>query len=396
MILKLAYKHRNHAKWIPVILFFVVCTIFWVSGSVRYGGDSPRYIEGAERLLAGKAVDDAAIPYLGYVILVSAIYFLKLGDVGVIAVQIILSAFAALAIFDLGRRLVSEAVGLIAVSLYVVNLEIQQWSFYVLTESLYISALILACWIIYRTIESSKPIAWIAMSVVLTVCMATIRPNGWVMIPLMIMFLIIGVLRKYGSRLACYALAIACLVAGNVFWLPYTLGLTNSLPVQLFLQGSDSYLTLVNGEIIWSYADLKLDMPIDENPVGSGLVGVLNYCARHRGDCARLFSLRVVVELAYVRPYYSSIHNWAIALSLPAMYLLALIGFYEMRKEFFAWLALLLMSVHFLSVAATWADYNGRFLIYVFPLITLFGAIGLFAVIQKARSHIQWRNRSAF
>ena len=382
-MLKLAYKHRNHAKWIPVILFFVVCTIFWVSGSVRYGGDSPRYTEGAERLLAGASVDNDVVHFLGYVFFVAGIYSLNLGDTGVIMAQTIIVGISMMALFDLGKRFGNETVGIVAASLHAVNLEIHQWSFYVLTETLYISFVIFTSWSIYRAIEADKPTAWIFLSAVSSVFMATIRPQGWIMLPVMLIFFLAGLLRKQGAVYSISAFVLYCLFISTALWLPHTLKITSERPNRLISQGyyaSDVYNSLLKGEIVWHNDEMKIFMPPDQGSVGEGLVGVVNYCSRNIAACANLFVRRIIVELAYLRPYYSFNHNLAIILTFPLLYILSFFGIYMTRREFITRLALSLIGVHLLFVGVTYSDHNGRFLLYILPIITLFSAIGAVSI----------------
>ncbi|MGE3841793.1 MAG: hypothetical protein AB7I50_09415 [Vicinamibacterales bacterium] len=40
-------------RWLPVLLFVAMAAFMWTARGVHHGGDTPRYVGGAERLLAG-------------------------------------------------------------------------------------------------------------------------------------------------------------------------------------------------------------------------------------------------------------------------------------------------------------------------------------------------------
>ena len=107
---------------------------------------------------------------------------------------------------------------------------------------------------------------------------------------------------------------------------------------------------------------------------------------QHPTACAGLFARRIWTGLAHVRPFYSFRHNLAIAATLPLLYLLAIIGFIGQRSRLITWATLTIIGAHLTLIGLTWADWDGRFLLYVLPLMTLYSAVGAIALVHRLRA----------
>ena len=136
------------------------------------------------------------------------------------------------------------------------------------------------------------------------------------------------------------------------------------------------------GRVVWGDPATYIVMPADEAGTGKGLVSVLGYVGRHPVASFRLMSFRVAAELGHVRAFYSAGHNVVIAVVLIPMYLLAVVGLFVTRHESLARLLVAVIAGHLVVVALTWADWDGRFLLHVFPLIGIFAACGLVRLVQ--------------
>ncbi|HYY55743.1 MAG TPA: hypothetical protein VE842_00350, partial [Pyrinomonadaceae bacterium] len=99
------YAYLNMASAVLVSLFLAVNLTLLISGGIRLGGDSPRYLEGADNLLRGLPLQGRQISYSGYALLIAFCRLSGTGLPGVVFVQLVLAAAAAVALYDLGRRL---------------------------------------------------------------------------------------------------------------------------------------------------------------------------------------------------------------------------------------------------------------------------------------------------
>ena len=86
--------------------------------------------------------------------------------------------------------------------------------------------------------------------------------------------------------------------------------------------------------------------------------------------------LRVAAEFGHVRPFYSKLHRIALLLFLPAIYASAAYGFCQLRNEPLVLLVIAIVLYHILIIATFFADWDGRFLLYIFPLIGVLSGSG--------------------
>jgi len=138
----------------------------------------------------------------------------------------------------------------------------------------------------------------------------------------------------------------------------------------------DPYQMLLRGEVVWGYEDWRLPMPSDADTDGAGWAGVIGYALQHPLASLRLAIYRVGACLVHIRPFYSFRHNILAIVFLVPLYLLAIYGLFRARREQLSTLLVLVIGSHLLLVALTFANWDGRFLLYTLPLIGVFSAYG--------------------
>jgi hypothetical protein len=139
-------------------------------------------------------------------------------------------------------------------------------------------------------------------------------------------------------------------------------------------------VTLRNG--ITGIPQWRVSMPPDSEPIRGQWSGALNYALRHPFASIRLGVTRVSIELIHIRPFYSSRHNIALLLMLPLLYLLALTGMKLNRDPSLTRLIALTIAAHLFVVAITFADWDGRYLLYILPLIFLLSSCAAASLIE--------------
>jgi len=373
-------------RWIVagLILGFGLATAVLLAwNGVRLGGDSPRYIAGAAALLGGHAPEGKATSYLGYLVAVAAMQKLGTGLNGVVALQFAVAALATAVLYRLARKLCRPVPAGIAASLFALNPDIGRWHAYILTDSLYISLVILATYAVYRASEQ-RGHSYLGASL-LVLAAASTRPHGWVLVPVTMAFWALRApIVRTRRRILASVLVVACGV--GVFVLPGTRhgAERESLDVKLR-----------RGEVIWGYPQGRISMPADRS-TRTGLPTAIGYAARHPLATARLAVWRVGTELVHARPFYSRRHNlFAIGL-VCIVYVFAVVGAISTRGDPLTRMLLAVIGAHLFVVAATFADWDGRFLLYVFPLIGVLAGCGIGPVYRSTsllRSRLRARAR---
>lgn len=341
---------------------------------IRISGDGPLYLSGAEDLRHGRPVQELLRSRFGYVCLIAVCQKTGLGLAGVVAIQILIAGIAMLALYELGRRLGGGPwVGVGAAAIFALNPDFVHWHCYILTDSLYISTVILATWAIHWAVQGKQGFSLrYVLAAAIVSLPPLLRPNGWLLVLIAACYWFASLQPRMSIRVAGMVLAGSAFVAGFFLLLTLKPGLLTNSPDTMLRQG----------EVVWGYSASRLPMPMDEADEG-GLLGAAGYVMRHPLACAHLGAVRVLTELAHARPYYSVRHNAVCLMVVLPIYFLALYGFLSRRKHTLAWLLALTIAAHLMIQAVNYADWSGRFLLYVFPLCGVLASAGFIALCAK-------------
>jgi hypothetical protein len=309
--------------------------------------------------------------FRGYIALVALSKRLGADLASVVLVQMALSLVAAAALYDLGTRLSGQLSGILAAGLFVANPDIARWNAFILTDSVYTSLVAIFAWCLHRTGDGKLGESWLLA--VIAVFAATMRPHGWTLAPLALIYIVAG----YRPRLTLARTITVCVsiagVAGLlVLWQPPRGGVRLGEAMGEPGNASHALLNLISsGVVLWGYEDWRLPMPlIAENDTAC------SYAFSHPLAVAKLAGARVAVEIVHARPFYSLRHNAVIAVYLTCLYGFAAWGAVQFWRKG-ADKLVAIIAAHLLLIAATWADWDGRFLVYLLPVITLLAACGI-------------------
>lgn len=328
----------------------------WLVLGTRLGGDSPRYLEAAARLLAGLPLVDKQADFLAYGWLVAAVLSLDGGQAGVVVVQGLMSLAAGLALFLGASRAFGPTAGLAAALAYVLWPDLQRWNCYILSDGPFNS--LLATSLGLALLSNRQPWYWLALAPVLGLLVLT-RPEG--------LFFLLPLAAYFGLNRGPAA----------------TVLLLASLGLALLLKGPSPATSAEilehwgRGTVIWGHA--ALDHPPALPTAGHSLMGWL-WAALWRDTYNLLVAMgqRAFWFLVHARPFYSLAHNlWAGLSSLLLLGLAlwgALAGGEGGRQRALAWMVVLMQLG---LCMLTWADWDGRFLTRVTPALLLLAAEAL-------------------
>lgn len=358
----LAQRHRFMAgyRWLPVLLFVAMSAFMWTARGVHHGGDTPRYVGGAERLLSGEPLLGRDSAYVGYIAVVALFQTLGADSAGIVGFQVFISALCAVALFSMGRRMAGELAGVAAASLYAVNVDLARFTFSILTDSLFTSGLLLSTYLAYRTLDGDR--RWALPAAATALATGFLRPGGSFFVPIFGVALAFALLRDRSLAWRAGA-AVAVLVAS--VWL-------NLGPVRAVYSTEDPMQWLVGGYVLIENEEYRMPMP----PVGDS-VSSAEYCAEWPVACTRLVLRRVFVEFAHTRTFYSFRHNLMVWLTFPLLYAWAVIGAWATRRHALTWLSVAVVGLQTALTGLTLADWDGRLVLFVFPVITLYSGIGV-------------------
>jgi hypothetical protein len=338
---------------------------------VRLGADSPRYVDGAEHLLAGRWPEGLRWAYVGYIAVVAVVRSLG-GDLpAVVGLHIGVAAIAGLGLWSLGMTLGGPLGGLVAAAFLLGNPDVLRWHAYILTDSLYTSAVVIGAWVTWRAAERGG--LWYGAALLVLVPAGLLRPTGVLLLPVAGAFWAVrGVAARDWRRVTLGLATAAAAVTLTLTVAPFRAP-AGRIPGRL----------LESGKVLYGNPAFQVEMPARSAPDGEGWSGAIRYVARHPGPSATVILRRVVVELAHVRPYYSWRHNLVIVTTLLPLYALAAAGIAATWRHPLTHLLLALIGAHLLLVGATLADYDGRFLLHFLGPIAALAGAGLAALTRR-------------
>lgn len=352
------------------ILWFAVQLYFFQSLGVRIVPDSSfRYIpyatQIAETWQLGDSHDNRYFLYIAFLAL-----FVK-SDGGLtisIIVQTALSGVACILFYKTVKHLTNQnrLSAILATTIFILWKDIQYLNVYILTESLFISALIL---VFYALVKSRS---WKDYLVVIALCAppALLRPNGFiVLIAVLVCFAL-----HYSHLLFRYRkLLISSAVVGVIILI--------TILDRYLLTTFAIVETYARGEVI--YASNIFAVPADgvvlPTEKDSPLLRILYFILQNPVFFFKLFFAKLIVFIAYAKPYYSFVHNLSILFVIYPLYFFTAWLFLKDRKNAARAFAPTVFVLQAFIVAATSEDWDSRFITLLLPVIMASGVAGIYS-----------------
>ena len=100
------------------------------------------------------------------------------------------------------------------------------------------------------------------------------------------------------------------------------------------------------------------------------------------------FFKKIWFFLFRIRPYYSEFHNYYIIFFNIIYWPFSLIGFFKLiKKQNFEIIFMYFLLFFFtLAVGLSWADADGRFSLYILPIIFIFAGYGFHQIFKAKKS----------
>lgn len=348
--------------------FLVNGFIFYVLG-IKYAIDTTRFEAEANAWLNGEFEPSYRLWYSGYIAFLVLCKSIFHSIYASIAIQYILSLLSTIFFYKgLIKLLKNEQAAFYATLLVVFFTRIQLWNTSLLTESIFISLILLFVWAF--TIEK-KSVKWFSL-ILIAVLAASVRPNGGILI-----------------LTCCGVYAIQSIQQEKRFPTFFTIGIAITLLI-IHFSTETFYLFLLDsfnkGEIICGYTHWTSshETYIVNNPSSGSLTKIIQLLSSDPVKSVKLFLSRFLILWADIRPYYKPGHNIYLGIYLLISYTTAVIGFIKYRKEFsvLALGTLLYCGMNSFLVMITYADWDGRFLAPLLPIVFIWSGLGIYFSIQ--------------
>lgn len=333
---------------------------------IRFTGDSYRYIGGAEQIIEGQNLDAMQVQYRGYICIAAALFACGLGLKGLIALQFIASLVTLLCVMWLAQRIGGKICAILAGAILALNADFAVWTTFVMTECIYSCAVAIIACLLVMTAEKRK---WwhYASTAVLALFFAFLRPTGWILLPAVGCCFVWSASWKLKWRLAAMAGVWAIFVIAAFGMSNSGSGISSQSPVA----------KLYSGEVIWQEDLWRADMPEPPEDKES-YVSASWYIVRHPIACTKLALKRVLFMFVKVRPGYTKSHNLLLIAIYSFLGIAGLAGLVLAAGTRGGEALIALTVAHALVVALTFNDNDGRFVLYIVPLLSVASSFALF------------------
>jgi len=337
---------------------------------VRFGISTPidtgQYLENANNILSGNWPSGREFFYTSYSLLLAGLLFLHIKVSVIVILQINSGAMAVYAVYKITQIITNgNLTAFLASLLYTGWFEFQQWNLIVYTDALFASGVVIT---IYLLLIARTPLQQATVYLLITF-VALLRPPG------------IG-----------FIIAVICsIIPGNRFFSRGSVALKTFMVFAVLLVGGfavnvvladfvDSFIeSYSKAEIIYPNISLGIAIPNqliipDENHIP--IVRLALFAVFNPLYFLKVSTLKVLLFLGHVKPYYSLLHNLFIGIYLGVAYIFSLLGIRRFPNRRVGIFMLLFIGFQMATIALTSENWDGRFLLPLLPWVFIAAAVG--------------------
>jgi len=362
-----------HGPWLLFAIWLVVqCYVFFHFG-ISEGADSDFYMTNAKGLLQGHFPEDRGIWYTSYSLFLALVIVLGGNSMSIVLVQFFFSGLAAIALYKVVLHLFqNHFISFLAVLQYLLWLKIHQWNSYIYTESLFISFSIFS----FALLSVSKKASHYFFTALIIGFTLFLRPTGICFFIATCGYFCFLKVKKEWITTANLLIVTPCIAI--VLWILSNIVLRDY--VFLIIDGYRKVEIIYPNISLGFSAAAHLDMPSAKHPP---LLQLMEFVIYNPLYFLKLSSIKLLLFLGNVKPYFTWIHNLLIVILLYPIYIFAGYGFKKMNwsAENVWMMVFILMQI--LIVSITSENWDGRFHILILPFVFIYSAFGIAAFFQK-------------
>ena len=357
-------------KQVYILLSFWILVngflFYWLG--IKYAIDTSRFDAEASAWINGTFEPSYRMWYAGYIAVLVICKSLFHSIYPSILFQYILSTVATIYFYKgLQNLFKNTKIAFYSTVLVIGYFPIQQWNTCLLTESIFISLVLLFVWALSIEKNSRKWFILLLISILAT----SLRPNGGILLLNTCAIYYFQQIKRDKRLLLLFSISIVIIL----------LVLQNN--TDTFYQFSLESFN--KGEIICGYAHVPIQNTYITNDSSSGsITKILHLITQHPIKSIQLYISRLVALWCDDREYYSLAHNLFIRCYLLFAYSMAVIGCVQYRKVYtkLFWATVLYCGLNSILVMITYADWDGRFLAPLLPMIFTWSGLGIYFSIQ--------------
>ena len=324
--------------------------------------DSHRYLYGANEILNLNFPEGSAKKYMGYNLFLSLFFFLGLDLNHVVIFQSLLTLIAAKCLFEISLNYGNRISSFIVLILFLFYLPLQVMNFYILTDIFYLDLFVIGTYFLLK----DKSLVSSFLSIFILLFCSIIRPHGLIIYPIILIYIYINFF-IYKSK----EIKITYLTLCSILFLFSLIAVNNYLPNNLIIN------SFMDGDIIWGYKfDTDYIFNVNYESSKYELLNIVNFINNNFTDVLIISIKKLYYFFFRIRPYYSDGHNFYIIFYNILIYTTSLYYIFTNTDKKLKFYCLLIIFLNSFIVILTFADWSGRFSLYIMPIIFILSSIG--------------------
>ncbi|MDW3211739.1 MAG: hypothetical protein R8N23_17860 [Reichenbachiella sp.] len=356
----------NYPRLLIFITFTFVASILHYKFGIKIVRDSGRYFSYAADLKNGFYFDSRNFWYIGYVAVIYVTSWISDSSAALVLVQHLISFVSVICLFQTSILVFNSQKGaLISSLIYIFYGEILMWNNYILPEAIYSSFTIFS---IFRLVKPNQSHFGVILSILIIGYTSLIKPTGIALI--LALFVICFVkLQKLGSLrwVLLVFFFLSFLALGNQMVTSFTM-------VQNFLTGELVYSVASYPHLPgfdWMMVTIPNNLFIPEKSY-SPFFEILIFSVSNPLFSLKLFFGKLIYFVLHLRPYWSLWHNAFVICTLYPLYYFSCMAYKKnIRHPLWKIWVFTYLIAHCLFIGLYTASWDGRFLMPIYPLITL-------------------------
>lgn len=347
--------------WPLLIIWFLIQAFLLFTKGIVTTGEAEQYISEAYHFIQnGNLSSPHYWLYITQIFLIVASVKLKTGFALVIAVQLILNLIATVKIYGLSQFLFQSRWITYATTLvFMFNIPYQVYNTHLYTESCFFSLTII--YTAYLLKLKSLNLKNVLLLLALLFLLSITRPTGILFFPATVLFIV--------TRFPSFSrrAVIVIFVTGILIFL-WTLN------GALKTGGSLQVMVPFQQEMVICGVP-NIDKNVDTSSGNNSLQTIARYLVHNTGKFMELAKLKTLSFFGFIRPYFSSQHNYFLILFYYPWYLLSVIGIIKNggKKNPYLLYIISIIFLFWLTSVLTCDDWHNRFVLTITPFIFLTG-----------------------
>lgn len=367
----------KHDKVLFPLIWLITTFVYYFVFGINTELEAEKYIIQAKNFIStGQLTETRYWFYFPTIFIIAISLYVKGGFILAIILQAVIN-FIAFSIFfrALKKTFTDSIYPLIIVTFLLLFWPFQSWIVFLYTESIFYSSIMILVSVMLTTkLLTLRSLIYI-FAALLFVIMS--RPLGIIFCGGVYLFLI-SISQKKHKRILIFSSAVLFVISVLII-------------NKIFSTISDWYILkpFIEENIICNFPSKKVNTDLILSDSKNPLMQLFYYIYYNTSHFLSYSFIKLKYFYLMQRPYYSNTHNFFLFINILPLYLLSCIAIFNKAQKFKSILVFSITTIILFTLAIILQcdDWHNRFILSLFPIFCVLGAIGLTSLLMKYKQY---------